>query len=382
MGSEKQPLKERILFNPAEQVSRDGILKKVPMDLIAPFTRRISGFEYAFFTGGAKFRNGDTLLARITPCLENGKTAFVDILDEDEVAFGSTEFIVMRPKEGLCDNKFVYYLSISPFLRDIAIKSMVGSTGRQRVQQNVLENTLFYFPDLPTQRSIAATLSCLDDKIELNTRIIANLEAQAQAIFKSWFVDFEPFQDGEFDDSELGMIPKGWRVGTLEELVDIRYGKDHKKLGDGSIPVYGSGGIMRFADESIYANESVLIPRKGTLSNVLYVTGQFWTVDTMFYTIMKKSNIAKFVYQFVRSLDLASMNSGSAVPSMTTNILNAIKLVIPKDEIFEDFETVVSPMYTAMKQLEVQNKKLSQTRDALLPKLMSGEVEVPVEGER
>lgn len=237
-------------------------------------------------------------------------------------------------------------------------------------------------PDIYTQNRIVNFIFGIEQKIELNNCIIANLEAQAQAIFKSWFVDFEPFQDGEFEESELGLIPKGWRIGTLDELIDIRYGKDHKKLGDGNIPVYGSGGIMRFADQPIYEGESVLIPRKGTLSNVLYATGQFWTVDTMFYTIMRKNNIAKFVYLFVLGLDLASMNSGSAVPSMTTNILNAIQLVIPKDEDLESFETVVSPMYRAMKRLEKQNDKLTQLRDTLLPKLMSGKIEVPVEGGR
>ena len=125
-------LSDVVRFNPSERLLKGEIAKKVPMDLLQPYTRGISGFEMASYTGGSKFRNGDTLMARITPCLENGKTAYVSMLDEDEVGFGSTEYIVFRNIEGITDNKFVYYFVTSPWFRDIAVKSMVGSSGRQR----------------------------------------------------------------------------------------------------------------------------------------------------------------------------------------------------------------------------------------------------------
>ena len=146
------------------------------------------------------------------------------------------------------------------------------------------------------QKKIASILSSLNDKIECNRKINENIEQQAEALFKSWFVDFEPFQDGKFVESELGMIPEGWKVGKLEEFITIKYGKDHKKLNDGNIPVYGSGGIMRYIDTHIYNKESVLIPRKGSLNNVMYIDEPFWSVDTMFYTEMKKTNAAIFVF--------------------------------------------------------------------------------------
>ena len=129
----------------------------------------------ASYTGGSKFRNGDTLMARITPCLENGKTAYVSMLDEDEVGFGSTEYIVFRNIEGITDNKFVYYFVTSPWFRDIAVKSMVGSSGRQRVQQAMLENLVVNLPPLAEQKQIAGILGALDDKIELNRCINDNL---------------------------------------------------------------------------------------------------------------------------------------------------------------------------------------------------------------
>ena len=167
-----------------------------------------------------------------------------------------------------------------------------------------------------------------------------------------------------------------WSHGHLSDLITVKYGKDHKKLADGIYPVYGSGGIMRYVERSLYNKESVLIPRKGTLNNVIYVNQPFWSVDTMFYTEMKIPNVAKFVYHFVKAKDLASMNAGSAVPSMTTDILNAMEVVIPSASALEEFESLVAPMYEAMEANNVQSKALSQMRDTLLPKLMSGEIDV------
>ena len=231
-------------------------------------------------------------------------------------------------------------------------------------------------PSLSVQTKITNILSSLDDKIEVNRRINEQLEELAGALFKSWFVDFEPFKDGEFVDSELGMIPKGWKVGTLGELIEIKYGKDHKKLSDGNIPVFGSGGIMRYVDKSLYEGESVLIPRKGTLNNVMYVNRDFWTVDTMFFTKMKVKDIAIFVYLFLSKKDLASMNSGSAVPSMTVEILNRIPLVIPSNNVFEDFNRIVSSLFSQMDNNIKEIHHLTTLRDTLLPKLMSGEIDV------
>lgn len=188
-----------------------------------------------------------------------------------------------------------------------------------------------------------------------------NLQQQAQAIYSSMFIDNPD---------------PAWSHGHLSDLITVKYGKDHKKLADGIYPVYGSGGIMRYVERPLYNKESVLIPRKGTLNNVMYVNQPFWSVDTMFYTEMKLPNVSKFVYHFVKAKDLASMNAGSAVPSMTTDILNAMEVVIPSASALEEFESLVAPMYEAMEANDVQSKALSQMRDTLLPKLMSGEIDV------
>ena len=175
-------------FNPRESLPKGEIAKKVAMDKLQPFYRDIPSYELEPYSGGVKFRNGDTIMARITPCLENGKTAKVSILEEGEIGFGSTEYIVFRAKKGT-DPDYLFYLVCSPMVREPAIKSMVGSSGRQRVQTDVVQNLELECPPTYIQEKIGGILRRIDDKIALNNSINENLEAQAQAIFKSWFIE-------------------------------------------------------------------------------------------------------------------------------------------------------------------------------------------------
>lgn len=163
-------------FNPRETMKKGTLAKKIAMDVLQPFTRDVSSFEETEFTGGTKFRNGDTIMARITPCLENGKTAKVSVLNEDEVGFGSTEYIVFRSKDGT-DEDYLYYLVCSPSVREPAIKSMVGSSGRQRVQTDVVKGLELSIPPYAEQVKIGKLLKDIDDKIQLNSEINKNLAA-------------------------------------------------------------------------------------------------------------------------------------------------------------------------------------------------------------
>ena len=164
-------------INPTESLKKGTLAKKIGMDLLQPYTRAIPSYTTEFYSGGTKFRNGDTIMARITPCLENGKTAMVSVLEENEIGFGSTEYIVFRAKEKISDPFFVYYLITSSAIREPAIKSMVGSSGRQRVQSDVIANLMLRLPPLQVQKQIGTILSSIDDKIELNNRINDNLVA-------------------------------------------------------------------------------------------------------------------------------------------------------------------------------------------------------------
>ena len=170
-------LEDVITFNPTETIKKGVLAKKVAMDKLMPFHRDIPSYEIEEFSGGTKFRNGDTIMARITPCLENGKIAQVNIFDDNEVGFGSTEYIVFRAKTNITTADFVYYLVCSPIVREPAIKSMVGSSGRQRVQTNVVKKLDIKLPPLPEQIKIGGLLKSLDDKIKLNNKINNNLAA-------------------------------------------------------------------------------------------------------------------------------------------------------------------------------------------------------------
>lgn len=171
----KKKLSDIVDFNPRETIKKGTIAKKIPMDVLRPFYRDIPYYVEACFSSGMKFRNGDTIMARITPCLENGKTAQVSILNDGEVGFGSTEYIVFRAKEGIADKDYLYYLVCSPEVRELAIKSMVGSSGRQRVQTDVVKNLEIDVPPLVEQEKIGSLLKLFDDKIALNDRINNNL---------------------------------------------------------------------------------------------------------------------------------------------------------------------------------------------------------------
>lgn len=269
-----------------------------------------------------------------------------------------------------------YYIKSALF--QSVLKSIVVGSAIPTLSQKNLANLIINVPkEVAYQRRIASILSSLDRKIELNNKINADLEEMAQAIFKNWFVDFEPFKDGKFVDSELGMIPEGWKVGCLGDLITIKYGKDHKKLEDGTFPVYGSGGFMRFVNSWLYNGESVLIPRKGTLDNIMYVSEKFWTVDTMFFSVPKMDYVMKYVYNYIKRFDFSKMNEGTSVPSNTAARLNKMQILIPTHKVLEMYDETLCPIYNKRKMNDKESRTLSTLRDTLLPRLMSGELEVP-----
>ena len=214
-----------------------------------------------------------------------------------------------------------------------------------------------------------------------------NLEAMAKQLYDYWFVQFDfPNEEGKPYKSSGGAmvwneklkreIPQGWDFCFLENLLTIRNGRDHKHLADGTYPVYGSGGEMRKVSEYLYDGESVLMPRKGSLNNIMYINEAFWTVDTMFYSEMKLSNCAKYIYYTIKDIDFTRWDSGTGVPSMTSSTLYSIKLVKPQNEILKTFDERISPLFEHMKQISEQNVVLTKQRDELLPLLMNGQATV------
>ena len=312
-------------------------------------------------------REGDIIFSRVGSV---DRCSYVS-RNEDGWLF-SGRCLRVRPHAGI-DPLYLYYWftkeSTKKEIRNVAVGATMPS-----INTKLLSDLIITVPPYNFQQRVATILDTIDSKIELNNRINHNLEQQAQALYKSWFVDFEPFKDGKFVESELGMIPEGWRVGNLGELLDIRYGKDHKNLSDGPYPVYGSGGFMRKVERPLFEGESVLIPRKGSLNNVMYVNEAFWSVDTMFYSVEKMPNVAKYCYQILSQKDLASMNSGSAVPSMSTDILNTIQVIIPDKKVLEYYNIILSRVFSSCASIRNESFCLVDIRNSILPKLMNGEI--------
>ena len=368
-------------FNPRLSLKKGDIATKVAMDKLKPFTKKIPETEKAEFNGGAKFCNGDTVMARITPCLENGKTAYVDMLDDGEIGFGSTEFIVMRAKTGISDPQFVYYTAINPVFRNVAVKSMVGSSGRQRVQQSVLEELELSVPDLDEQRRIGDFLAKIDEKIALNDRINDNLLAQAQAIFMQRFItdeiegDEKPLYD--FADYINGAAFKPSECGDhglpIIKIVELKNGiTDSTKYFDGfkgekyliqdkDILFSWSGNPDTSIDIFIWTHGKAILNQH--TFNVKSNTGHRWFTFLM---------LKYFKPEFSR---IASNKQTTGLGHVTAADLKRLTFVFNEDAI-EAFEHEVNPFMETIYSNMMENNRLEQLRDNLLPKLMSGEIDV------
>ena len=407
---EKNNLGEMAKINPTESLPKGTLSKYVAMENLEPFSRKIRKYELKEFNGGMKFRNGDTLFARITPCLENGKTAYVDILDEDEVGFGSTEYIVIREKNQVSDSKFLYYFAMSSYFRDIAIKSMTGTSGRQRVQTNSLIGNTFLFPSFPEQQAIASVLSAFDDKIELLREQNKTLEAIAQTLFKRWFVEFnfpdengQPYRDsgGKMIDSELGEIPEGWRVGRLGDYIEIRGGSTPST----SNPDFWNGDInwtspkdlsnsneafllnteKRITEEGLNQISSGLLSKHTLLLSsrapigYLAIAAIETAINQGYIAFLPNAYLSNyFMYLWLgRNMNIVeSSANGSTFLEISKSSFRNIESVIPKEKTLRQFDLVAEPDFSKILFNLSQIQTLSQLRDALLPKLMRGEVRV------
>lgn len=372
-----------IEFNPGLNIKKGITATKISMDKLQPFSKKILGAESAVFTGGAKFRNGDTIMARITPCLENGKTAFVDILNDGEIGFGSTEFIVLRARKGISDPQFIYYLATSPFFRKQAIKSMVGSSGRQRVQQNVLDNLELKVPDIVTQEKIGYILSCFDKKIAINKQINDNLYAQAKAIFDNYFINIDA-------------IPAGWRKGNLLDIANYLNGlamqkfrpQGHeiglpvlkiKELRQGSCDDSSELCSLSIKPEYIIHNGDVIFSWSGSLlvdiwcggtcglnQHLFKVTSDVY--DKWFYYLWTAHHLARFI--------AIAADKATTMGHIKREELAKAEVLIPCEEDYTSFNSIMQPIFELIISNRIESCKLAALRDELLPKLMTGEVDV------
>ena len=382
-----------IEFNPRMSIKKGTIATKVAMDKLQPFTKKIPDSEKASFSGGSKFRNGDTIMARITPCLENGKTAFVDILGKDEVAFGSTEFIVMRAREGLSDPQFIYYLATSPWFRNIAIKSMVGSSGRQRVQQSVLDDLVLNVPPLEEQKKISSFLCVLDQKIALNNEINDNLQQQLRTIFRAKFTDNPELERIEKKPlSELcNVVTKGTTPTTLgKSFVEsgINFIKAESILDDHSI----DKSKFAFIDEetntllkrSVIHAGDVVFTIAGTLGRFALIDDNVLPANTNQAVAIIRVDAKKILPEYIYTCFIGGWHTDyytkrvqqAVQANLSLTTIKSLPIpVLDKGEM-DEYLRLILPIIKAIKGNEAQNENLAMLRDSLLPKLMSGEIDV------
>ena len=406
---------EAVQVNPGVGLNRGEVYPFVDMASVDGDRRTVIAMEEREFKGsGSKFQNGDTLMARITPCLENGKTARYKPSGDQQQAHGSTEFIVLRGRPGTTTDDFTYYLTQWEEVRQYAIGQMTGTSGRQRVPADSLAHLTVPIPPLPKQQAIAHILGTLDDKIELNRRMNQTLEAMARAIFQDWFVDFGPvrakleglepylppelwdlFPD-DFVDSELGEIPQGWEVKPLEQFVDLNPREPLKKgtlapyLDMGALPTTGSTTdppVLRdFTSGTRFRNGDALLARitpcleNGKTGFVQSIPeGVAGWGSTEFIVMRSIPPVpSEFAYLLARdsgfrSHAIQSMTGTSGRQRVQTEALASYSLPCPPVDYWEAFGSVAKETFEKVKSNRDEIANLTAQRDLLLPKLVSGQ---------
>ena len=292
----------------------------------------------------------------------------------------------------LAEQDYLYYNIFSKKFIDY-VNSIHTGSAIPHISQKQIEDYKILLPNLETQRRIASILSSLDRKIELNNKINADLEEMAQAIFKNWFVDFEPFKDSKFVDSELGMIPEGWKVGTLEDIAEITMGQSPagnslNENREGMIFYQGSSDFgFRFPSIRVFTTEpkrlavanSVLFSVRAPVGDI-NVAKEVCCIGRGVASIKSKYGHDSYLFYAMKSLHKlfdSFDGEGTVFGSINKKTLSAIQILLPSDGIVEQFNNIASSFDDRIRSLSDENSRLSLLRDTLLPRLMSGELEVP-----
>lgn len=390
-----------VSFNPKVKFQRGEQYTFIEMDDVSASDKFASGKEKRDYTTGScsKFRNGDVLFARITPCLDNKKIATASI-GQNQLGFGSTEFIVLRAKENITVQEYVHYLSKSEYIIQNAINSYVGASGRQRADAKFIKKVIIPLPKVSEQQRIASILSAYDDLIENNNKRITLLEQTAEQIYKEWFVRmrFPGYQEAEFEKG----IPKGWEVKKLKQIVTTQYGFTATSEANSESGVkflritdVASSKIDwdNVPDCSISENEinkyflhpgDIVVARTGATAGYakrihkLHPIAVFASYLVRLKTKDGRMNL--YLGLIVQSNSykefIQSIAGGSAQPQANAHILTEMSILIPEITLLEAFNKVAEPLFDKAEILSNQNSFLKQTRDLLLPRLISGKLRV------
>lgn len=397
----KMQFKDAVLFPPKVVLEKGENYSFIPMEDLS------SGIKYVLpnvektwnGSGGAKFEEGDTLFARITPCLQNGKIAQAKGLKNGK-GFGSTEYFIFRGKEGVTDTDFVYYLSLNEEFKKNAIGSMVGASGRQRADQKFVGEYEINLPPLHTQKRIASILSTYDDLIENNLKRIKLLEETAQNIYKEWFVNFRfPNYENTPINQETG-LPEGWGVKKVEEL--------NKKITDGTHDSpkptdYGFhlitgknllNGFVDFSNSYFISQEDhqkiksrsyldlgdILYSNIGTVGSTAIVFENFEYSCKNVIIFKPLPEHTNFLYCFLtndlnKKLFLQGL-LGSNQKFISLKYARDYKVLFPPTFLITNFNKTTKAIFDNKRCLFEMNQKLKEARDILLPRLMNRTIEV------
>lgn len=333
-------------------------------------------------------------------CSQEGDVIFSRVGSVDRCSFVSKEYsgwlfsgrcLRVRPRSGINPEYLYYFLTnegTKQYIRNIAVGATMPS-----INTKLLNEVPITIPSLADQRRIASILSSIDRKIELNNKINADLEEMAQAIFKNWFIDFEPFKDGKFVDSELGMIPEGWKVGTLADIAEITMGQSPAGYSlnenrEGLIFYQGSSDFgFRFPSIRVFTTEpkrlavanSVLFSVRAPVGDI-NVAKEECCIGRGVASIKSKYGHDSYLFYTMKSLHKlfdSFDGEGTVFGSINKKTLSAIQILLPSDGIVEQFNNIASSFDDRIRSLSDESSRLSLLRDTLLPRLMSGEIEVP-----
>lgn len=382
-----------ILVNPSIKFEKDKVYPFVDMASVSTDFRLPDAVYSKVYDGGVKFENGDTVVARIEPCLQNGKRFFVKDINQ---GFGSTEFLVFRPKDEQIDPLYLYYFMNTNYIRQSMINSMSGATGRQRVNNDIFGSIELDLPDKNIQVKIASILSSYDNLIENNQKQIKLLEEAAQRLYKEWFVDlrFPGHEDVEIFDG----LPVGWEEKRLDEIASVNtnymtndYNESFIDYIDLSSVSKGTiTNVKRYSindapgrAKRIAKNGDIIwgMVRPNLRSYALILNPEYTNVYSTGFAIISSNKVPySFLYCLVTRDEfvgyLINCTNGAAYPAVKPSHFEEAKIIVPENSVLNRFDKMVRPIFERISLLNKQCKFLQEARDRLLPKLMRGEVEV------
>lgn len=370
---------EYVEVNPKTNLKKGEYAPFVEMANVSITYREPEKIEYKKYTSGPKFQNGDSVVARIEPCLQNGKRFF---WKSDKIGFGSTEYIVFRAKEGKMDSKYLFYLLKTDYIKKSMVSSMVGATGRQRVNNDIFGQIEIVVPNIEKQKKIGRTLFLYDDLIENNQKQIKLLEEATQRLYKEWFVDLR--FPGHENTKIVDGVPEGWRISSIYDVFDIKYGKNlptSKITKAGQYPVYGASGVIGYYNEKNCDDYATLVTSRGNGSGDVFRTHhkQSYVTNNSFIARRNDKNSFienEFTFQLFSNTDFKKLCTGSAQPQLTNTSIQKIKILLPNRQLIEKYQRCTIEMSEKQEALYQEQRALTQARNRLLPKLMNGTVEV------